>query len=75
MAFLCNKFGLEIHPSIFLLATLILCSITSLATGTSWGTAGTAGIAMMGGGTTDMSQVQSVMTSLQEHFHIRSRDT
>lgn len=42
-------YGLKvIHPSIFLLATLILCSITSLATGTSWGTAGTAGIAMMG---------------------------
>ncbi len=42
-------YGLEvIHPSIFLLATLIICAITSLATGTSWGTAGTAGIAMMG---------------------------
>lgn len=42
-------YGLKvIHPSIFLLATLVLCSITSLATGTSWGTAGTAGIAMMG---------------------------
>ncbi|AXF55241.1 Na+/H+ antiporter NhaC [Salicibibacter kimchii] len=42
------SFGLEIiHPSIFLLATLIICSLTSLATGTSWGTAGTAGIAMV----------------------------
>ncbi|WP_029910493.1 Na+/H+ antiporter NhaC [Pelobacter seleniigenes] len=42
-------FGLKvIHPSIFLLATLIICSLTSIATGTSWGTAGTAGIAMMG---------------------------
>lgn len=41
-------YGLEfIHPSIFLLATLIICSITSIATGTSWGTVGTAGIAMM----------------------------
>ncbi|WP_226529013.1 Na+/H+ antiporter NhaC [Metabacillus niabensis] len=41
-------YGLEfIHPSIFLLATLVVCSITSLATGTSWGTVGTAGIAMM----------------------------
>ncbi|MDM5336168.1 Na+/H+ antiporter NhaC [Fictibacillus enclensis] len=41
-------YGLEfIHPSIFLLATLIICSLTSLATGTSWGTVGTAGIAMM----------------------------
>jgi len=44
-------YGLEfIHPSIFLLATMVLCSITSLATGTSWGTAGTAGIAMVGVG-------------------------
>lgn len=44
-------YGLEfIHPSIFLLATVILCAITSLATGTSWGTAGTAGIAMVGVG-------------------------
>ncbi|MDC3425449.1 Na+/H+ antiporter NhaC [Aquibacillus sp. 3ASR75-11] len=42
-------YGLQmIHPSIFLLATMIICSITSLATGTSFGTAGTAGIAMMG---------------------------
>lgn len=42
-------YGLKvIHPSIFLLATLIICSLTSIATGTSWGTAGTAGIAMMG---------------------------
>ncbi|WP_077306917.1 Na+/H+ antiporter NhaC [Terribacillus halophilus] len=41
-------YGLEfIHPSIFLLATLIICSVMSIATGTSWGTAGTAGIAMM----------------------------
>lgn len=44
-------YGLEfIHPSIFLLATLILCSVTALATGTSWGTAGTVGIAMIGVG-------------------------
>ncbi|MCP4955516.1 Na+/H+ antiporter NhaC [Photobacterium aquimaris] len=42
-------YGLEaIHPSIFLLATMIICSLTALATGTSWGAAGTAGIAMMG---------------------------
>ncbi|SDH85475.1 Na+/H+ antiporter NhaC [Alteribacillus bidgolensis] len=42
-------YGLDlIHPSIFLLATLIICALTSLATGTSWGTVGTAGIAMMG---------------------------
>ncbi|ADL12061.1 Na+/H+ antiporter NhaC [Acetohalobium arabaticum] len=42
-------YGLKtIHPSIFFLATLIICTLTSLSTGTSWGAAGTAGIAMMG---------------------------
>ncbi len=41
-------YGLELmHPAIFLPGTVIICSITSLATGTSWGTVGTAGIAMM----------------------------
>lgn len=30
-------YGLKaIHPSIFLLATMIICSLTALATGTSW---------------------------------------
>ncbi|GAK86541.1 malate-2H+/lactate-NA+ antiporter [Vibrio ponticus] len=39
-------YGLKaIHPSIFLLATMVICSLTALATGTSWGAAGTAGIA------------------------------
>lgn len=42
-------YGLSIlSPSIFLLATVIICSITSLATGTSWGTIGTIGLALMG---------------------------
>lgn len=42
-------YGLNIlSPKIFLPATIIICSITSLATGTSWGTAGTMGIALMG---------------------------
>ena len=42
-------YGLQIlHPKIFLPATLIICSITSLATGTSWGTSGTIGIALIG---------------------------
>ena len=42
-------FGLKIlNPAIFLVATVIIGSITSLATGTSWGTAGTMGIALMG---------------------------
>jgi NhaC family Na+:H+ antiporter len=42
-------YGLKIlHPSIFLPATLLICSITSLATGSSWGTSGTIGIALIG---------------------------
>jgi Na+:H+ antiporter, NhaC family len=41
-------YGLKlIHPSFFLLITLLICSFTSLATGTSWGAAATTGIAMM----------------------------
>jgi len=35
-------------PAVFLPATLLICAITSLATGTSWGTAGTIGVALMG---------------------------
>jgi len=42
-------YGLGIlSPKIFLVATLLIASVTSLATGTSWGTAGTIGIALMG---------------------------
>jgi len=42
-------YGLAIlSPSVFLFATLIICSIVSLSTGTSWGTSGTVGIALMG---------------------------
>ncbi|WP_199690000.1 MULTISPECIES: Na+/H+ antiporter NhaC [Clostridia] len=42
-------YGLTIiQPSIFLVAAFIICAITSIATGTSFGSAGTAGIAMMG---------------------------
>ncbi len=42
-------YGLDIlSPGFFLVASLIVCSIVSLATGTSWGTAGTVGIALMG---------------------------
>lgn len=44
-------YGLEfISPSIFLPAGLILCSFMSVATGTSWGTVGTAGVVLMGVG-------------------------
>lgn len=45
-------FGLKLlSPEIFLPAALIICSVTSLATGTSWGTTGTIGVALMGIGT------------------------
>jgi len=37
-----------LSPATFLPLGLVVCSITSLATGTSWGTAGTVGLAMMG---------------------------
>ena len=44
-------YGLKvISPSIFLPMAFLLCSLTSLCTGTSWGTAGTMGVAMMGMG-------------------------
>jgi len=42
-------YGLEfINAQYFLPMGLIICSMTSLATGTSWGTIGTVGIALMG---------------------------
>ncbi|QEM82244.1 Na+/H+ antiporter NhaC [Halomonas binhaiensis] len=42
-------YGLMVmNPQIFLFAAFIICALTSLATGTSFGTAGTAGVAMMG---------------------------
>ena len=42
-------YGLKVlKPSIFYLATVIICSITSVATGSSWGTVGTMGVALMG---------------------------
>lgn len=37
-----------ISPTIFLPAGFILCTITALSTGTSWGTVGTVGIALVG---------------------------
>ncbi|MCG8357428.1 MAG: Na+/H+ antiporter NhaC [Kiloniellales bacterium] len=41
--------GLKIlHPSIFLPATVLICAVTALATGTSWGTTGTIGVALIG---------------------------
>lgn len=42
-------YGFEIlSPGIFLLATLLICSIVALATGTSWGVGGTVGVALIG---------------------------
>jgi len=42
-------YGLQIiNPQFFLVTALLVCSVTSLATGTSWGTAGTVGVAFMG---------------------------
>ncbi len=44
-------YGLKIlTPGIFLVATLIICSIVSLGTGSSWSTAGTIGVALIGVG-------------------------
>jgi len=46
-------YGLKIfHPSIFLFATVIIAGIVSLATGSSWSTVATMGIALVGIGTT-----------------------
>ena len=45
-------YGLKIlNPSIFLPAAFLICCVTSVATGTSWGSAGTVGLALMGIGT------------------------
>lgn len=42
-------YGLNIlSPQIFLAAAMILCSVVSLSLGTSWGTVGTVGLALMG---------------------------
>jgi NhaC family Na+:H+ antiporter len=42
-------YGLQIiSPGIFLIATLVICSIVSLACGSSWTTASTVGIALLG---------------------------
>lgn len=44
-------YGLKfMHPAIFLPAGLILCSLMSVAIGTSWGTVGTGGIVLIGVG-------------------------
>ncbi len=51
-------YGLEIlNPTIFLLATCVVCAIVSLATGSSWGTIATIGVALIAiGGTLGVSE-------------------
>lgn len=45
-------YGLQVlEPGIFLFATCIICAALSLATGSSWGTVGTVGVALVGIGT------------------------
>jgi NhaC family Na+:H+ antiporter len=42
-------YGLKIlSPGIFLVATMLICSIVALGTGSSWSTAGTVGVALVG---------------------------
>lgn len=42
-------YGLQIiSPSIFLIAASVVCALATLCTGTSWGTAATFGVALMG---------------------------
>src|SRR3546814_11075344 len=42
-------YGLVIlSPQVFLAAAMVLCSVVSLSLGTSWGTVGTVGLALMG---------------------------
>jgi Na+:H+ antiporter, NhaC family len=44
-------YGLQLlSPTYFLLATCLICSLVSLSTGSSWSTAGTVGIALIGVG-------------------------
>jgi NhaC family Na+:H+ antiporter len=44
-------YGLKVlSPGIFLVATLIICSIVAIGTGSSWSTAGTVGVALIGVG-------------------------
>lgn len=46
-------YGLQVlHPSIFLVACVIICAVISLATGSSWTTSATVGIALIGIGET-----------------------
>ncbi|MDQ1257696.1 MAG: Na+:H+ antiporter, NhaC family, partial [Candidatus Hydrogenedentes bacterium] len=42
-------YGIQIlHPSVFLLVACVVCSVVSMAVGSSWSTMGTVGVALMG---------------------------
>ena len=42
-------YGLEIlHPKIFLFAAVVICSVVSISTGSSWSTVATIGVALLG---------------------------
>lgn len=44
-------YGLKVlSPGVFLVATMFICSVVSLGTGSSWSTAGTVGVALIGVG-------------------------
>ena len=46
-------YGMQIlHPSVFLPACVVICSVISIATGSSWTTSATVGIALIGIGST-----------------------
>jgi NhaC family Na+:H+ antiporter len=46
-------YGLQlIAPSIFLVTTCVICAVVSISTGSSWSTAGTVGVALIGIGST-----------------------
>ena len=47
------SYGLDlISPSVFLVTSCLVCGVVSLATGSSWTTAGTVGVALIGAGQT-----------------------
>ena len=55
-------YGLMIlDPSYFLVATVVICAVVSLATGSSWSTVATVGIALLGIG--DVLDVSTAMTA------------
>jgi NhaC family Na+:H+ antiporter len=60
-------YGLEmISPSVFLVTACLVCCVVSLATGSSWTTAGTVGVALIGVGTAlglDLGMVAGAVVS------------